>query len=187
MIPRPFAISPGVVVPAGGTTTGTCGCAYSLGSSVSSRAASLRLRSLYDGTRTEASYSGRVAILPQFAVEPSMTLNWVDLPYGSFDATTAQLPIHLHAVAADDLSSLIQYNVSLSSISSSVRLRWEYSPGSELFLVYSDGHNLLDSQTPAGPAQSLDCGEDHPAAALLTDALVPFQPDRVDPPVRGSV
>jgi hypothetical protein len=48
------------------------------------------------------------------------------------------------------LSSLVQYNISGHSVTSSARLRWEYRPGSELFLVYSDGRNLLDSQTPAG-------------------------------------
>ena len=28
-------------------------------------------------------------------------------------------------------------------MSSSVRFRWEYSPGSEIFVVYSDGRNTL--------------------------------------------
>jgi hypothetical protein len=28
-------------------------------------------------------------------------------------------------------------------MSASVRLRWEYRPGSELFVVYSDGRNTL--------------------------------------------
>ncbi len=48
------------------------------------------------------------------------------------------------------LSSLVQYNASARSMTSSVRLRWEYRPGSELFLVYSDGRNLLATQTPTG-------------------------------------
>ena len=37
------------------------------------------------------------------------------------------------------VSSLIQFNPSAHTVSSSVRLRWEYQPGSELFVVYSDG------------------------------------------------
>jgi hypothetical protein len=106
--------------------------------------------SLYDGTRTEASYSGRVAIVPQFALEPGITLNWVDLPYGSFDAKLLNSRFIFTPSPRIILSSLVQYNVSGNSISSSVRLRWEYRPSSELFLVYSDGHNLLDSQVPVG-------------------------------------
>ena len=39
------------------------------------------------------------------------------------------------------ISSLTQYNASDHTLSSSVRLRWEYVPGSEFFAVYSDGRN----------------------------------------------
>jgi hypothetical protein len=39
------------------------------------------------------------------------------------------------------VSSLFQYNASDHGLSSSVRLRWEYTGGSELFVVYSDGRN----------------------------------------------
>jgi hypothetical protein len=46
------------------------------------------------------------------------------------------------------ISSLVQYNVSDHTVSSSVRLRWEYIPGSELFMVYSDGRNTSDAPIP---------------------------------------
>ena len=46
------------------------------------------------------------------------------------------------------ISSLVQYNVDANSLSSSVRLRWEYTGGSELFVVYSDGRNTLTSGYP---------------------------------------
>ena len=63
------------------------------------------------------------------------------------------------------VSSLIQFNVDAHTLSSSVRFRWEYRPGSDLFLVYSDGRGTL------GPgndhAQSHDCGESDEARALL--------------------
>ena len=45
-------------------------------------------------------------------------------------------------------SSLVQYNAAANSLSSSVRLRWEYTPGSELFVVYSDGRNTLPRGFP---------------------------------------
>ena len=45
------------------------------------------------------------------------------------------------------LSSFIQYNSSSDSLSSSVRFRWEYEPGSDLFVVYSEGREDL-SLTP---------------------------------------
>ena len=35
-------------------------------------------------------------------------------------------------------SGLVQYNSNGDSLSTNLRLRWEYSPGSELFIVYTD-------------------------------------------------
>jgi hypothetical protein len=46
------------------------------------------------------------------------------------------------------ISSLMQYNATDHTVSSSVRLRWEYVPGSELFAVYSDGRNTADALVP---------------------------------------
>jgi hypothetical protein len=43
------------------------------------------------------------------------------------------------------VSSLIQYNAGAHTVSSSVRLRWEYVAGSEISAVYNDGRNALDS------------------------------------------
>jgi len=151
LVPRPFFISPGVIIPSGGYGARNLRTTYSLGQQrfVSGRLA-VGYGSLYEGTRTEASYSGRVAIVPQFALEPGITLNWVDLPYGSFDAQLLNSRFIFTPSPRIILSSLIQYNVSGDTISSSVRLRWEYRPSSEIFLVYSDGRNLLDSQNPAG-------------------------------------
>ena len=41
------------------------------------------------------------------------------------------------------ISSFIQYNSRSDSLSSSVRFRWEYEPGSDLFVVYSEGRDDL--------------------------------------------
>ena len=37
---------------------------------------------------------------------------------------------------------LVQYNSSTDSVSSNLRLRWEYSPGSELFVVYTEEREM---------------------------------------------
>ena len=39
------------------------------------------------------------------------------------------------------MSVLVQYNSSTHALSTNVRLRWEYRPGGEFFLVYSDGRD----------------------------------------------
>ena len=41
------------------------------------------------------------------------------------------------------VSALLQYNSSDNSVSSNVRLRWEYQPGSELFVVYNEQRDTL--------------------------------------------
>jgi hypothetical protein len=35
-------------------------------------------------------------------------------------------------------SAFLQYNSEAHSVSTNIRFRWEYRPGSELFLVYND-------------------------------------------------
>jgi hypothetical protein len=89
-------------------------------------------------------------VLPQFSIEPNVTLNWVDLPYGSFTAHLAGTRVTVTPSARMLISSLLQWNLSADTLTSSVRLRWEYTGGSELFVVYSDGRD-----TRPGAASSL--------------------------------
>ena len=44
-------------------------------------------------------------------------------------------------------SVLMQYQSASSSLSTNARFRWEYIPGSEFFVVYSDGRDTLDTTT----------------------------------------
>ena len=41
------------------------------------------------------------------------------------------------------MSSLVQFNADAHTLASSVRFRWEYRPGSDLFVVYSDGRETV--------------------------------------------
>ena len=151
LVPRSFAIAPGVVVPAAGYSSRNVRASYSLGQQrlLSGRAA-IGHGTFYDGTRTEASYNGRIGIVPQFAFEPSVSLNWVDLPFGEFRATLLNSRFILTPTPRMMVSSLVQLNPSAHTVSASVRWRWEYQPGSELFVVYSDGRT-----TDSGAAQGL--------------------------------
>jgi hypothetical protein len=45
-------------------------------------------------------------------------------------------------------SALIQYQSRTHSLTTNARLRWEYLPGSELFIVYSDGRTTLERGFP---------------------------------------
>ena len=46
------------------------------------------------------------------------------------------------------VSGLVQYQGRTDSLSTNARFRWEYRPGSELFVVYSDGRNTLTRGIP---------------------------------------
>ena len=78
-----------------------------------------------------------------------MTLDWVHLPYGDFTARLINSRFTVTPSARMLISSLVQYNAGANSLSSSIRLRWEYTGGSELFVVYSDGRNTIVPGFPA--------------------------------------
>ena len=141
-LPSDFAISPGVVVPAGGYSTHTFSGNYTLAQQRRvSGTISASHGSFYGGTRTSAGYSGRVAFSANVGVEPNVTLNWVRLPYGDFTARLVGLRLAVAPTARLGFSGLTQFNPTSRTLTSSARMRWEYTPGSELFVVYSDGRD----------------------------------------------
>jgi hypothetical protein len=141
-LPANFTISPGVIVPAGGYSSRTVSATYNLAQQrqISGRLSASR-GSFYGGTRTSASYSGRVAFSANVGVEPNITLNWVRLPYGDFNARLFGLRLAIAPTARLGFSGLTQFNPTSRTLTSSARMRWEYTPGSELFVVYSDGRD----------------------------------------------
>ena len=150
LLPARFTIAPGVVVPAGGYDYQASRVAYTLGQQRKlSGTVAASSGTLYNGTKSEASFSGRWGVVPRFSMEPAVTIDWVSLPYGDFTAKVMSSRFTLTPTARMLLSSLVQYNAAASSLSASARLRWEYTGGSELFVVYSEGRNTL---TPGYPA-----------------------------------
>jgi hypothetical protein len=43
-------------------------------------------------------------------------------------------------------SALLQYNSADRAFSTNLRFRWEYAPGSELFLVYADERDMTEDR-----------------------------------------
>ncbi len=46
-------------------------------------------------------------------------------------------------------SALVQYNSDARTFETSVRFRWEYQPGSDLFVVYTDNRDTTGPGVPA--------------------------------------
>ena len=102
-----------------------------------------RKGSFFSGDRDEITYRGRIEISPQFSLEPQLSLNFVRLPEGEFTARLVSTRVNYTFSPRMFVSSFIQYNSSSDALLSSVRLRWEYEPGSDLFVVYSEGREDL--------------------------------------------
>ena len=44
---------------------------------------------------------------------------------------------------------MVQYNSTLEQVSANVRFRWEYRPGSEIFVVFNEDRNTAMERFPA--------------------------------------
>ena len=148
-LPLDFAISSGVIVPAGEHSYETLSASYTAAQQRKfSGTMSASYGSLYGGTRTSVSYRGRIGFSAHVGVEPNVALNWVSLPFGDFTARLFGMRVALTPTARLGFSALSQFNPSANSLTSSARMRWEYTPGSELFVVYSDGRDTATGSYP---------------------------------------
>ena len=98
-----------------------------------------RRGSYYGGDITSLGISqGWITVTPQLSLEPSLSFNWIDLPQGHFGRHVALTRITYTMTPRAFVSGLVQYNAGSDTFSTNVRLRWEWAPGSELFLVYTE-------------------------------------------------
>ena len=136
----PFNIAPGVTIPAGDYAFNNLRISYSLGAQKRwTGATSLEYGTYYDGDRTALEFrSGRLSIAPKFSVEPSLLMNWIDLPYGSFTTRLYRSRVNYTFSPRMFVAGLMQYNSRNNTFSTNVRLRWEYILGSELFVVFTE-------------------------------------------------
>lgn len=150
-----FEISDGIFLPIGGYDFDRIRASYRLGPQ---RKVTGWLQAstggFYDGSRSEVGYFGRIEVTPQFSLEPDISQNWVTLPVGDFTTTLLRLRGIYSASARSFFAALIQYNTSNSSLSMNLRYRWEYRPGSDIFVVYSDGRDTEETILPALRSQS---------------------------------
>jgi len=144
LLSRPTPVA-GVTFPAGGYEFTNALASYGFGSQRRvSGTVSLQAGQFYDGTITSLSYTAgamapaRVAVLKQFSLEPSVQISRVQSP--GRNATTKVLRTRADYGFSPLMfaSALLQYSSADNAFSSNLRFRWEYRPGSELFVVYSD-------------------------------------------------
>ena len=144
-LPRPFNIAPGFVIPVGGYDTNTVRGAYNFGRQRPlSGNVTAQYGTFYTGHLTSLGVAqGRINVTNQMSVEPTMTINWVDLAQGSFTQELFGSRVTYTMTPRMFVSALLQYNSSTDTTSTNVRLRWEYQPGSEFFVVYNETRDTL--------------------------------------------
>ncbi len=96
----------------------------------------------YNGTRTGITTERpRLEITPRLLLEPGVTANWISLPGAAFTQLLFTPRVSYTFTPRLSTSALLQYNSSAKSFSTNVRFRWEYRPGSDFFIVYSDNRD----------------------------------------------
>ena len=141
---RPFRIAPTVTVPVGAYDTKTVRTSYVIGPQKRYNfSGSYEYGGLYGGTQHVFGISGaRLAVTPKLAVEPAISINRIDLPYGTFTTQLYRTRTTYTFTPRIFASAFVQYNSTNSTFSTNLRLRWEYTPGSEFFVVYTNDQNM---------------------------------------------
>ncbi|MDR0786316.1 MAG: carbohydrate binding family 9 domain-containing protein [Gemmatimonadota bacterium] len=96
--------------------------------------------------------SGRMEVTPQISLEPSFEFNWINVPEANgtvqYNQHVARTRLTYTLTPRAYLSSYMQYNAGTNNVSGNFRFRWEWAPGSELFVVYTEDRNtdVLDNR-----------------------------------------
>ena len=155
---EPFEMASDVTIPVGGYRFQDVLTSFEFGQQrrVSGRL-SVQHGSFFSGTKTSVEFGvggggfrggSRLELTPQLSVEPGVSLNWIDLPEGRFTTELVTARTTYTVTPLMFVSALLQYNSSNNSLGANIRFRWEYQPGSELFVVYSEQRDTLTPRFP---------------------------------------
>jgi hypothetical protein len=140
-------------IPPGGYTFPSVTASYTFGAQRrASGAIAVQSGDYYDGTiRSVTVGSGgmtpaRVALLQRLAVEPTFSITRIERPGASFTTRLARARVDYAFSPLMFASALLQYSSADRAFSTNLRYRWEYAPGSELFLVYTDERDMTADQ-----------------------------------------
>ena len=140
---EPFEITPAVTIPVGGYSFQDMFASYLMGPQrLLSGTAFVQVGGFFGGDITAFGYrQGRLEVTRRISVEPTVSINLVDLPEDEFTATVVSTRVTHTFTPRMFFSGLVQYNSTARSLSTNLRFRWEWQPGSELFVVYNDEHD----------------------------------------------
>ena len=150
LLDQPFPIASGLTIPVGGYSFQDLQMSFTLGQQ-HTLAGTLAVQhgSFFSGEKTTVRFSGgRIGLTPQFSVEPSVSFNRLDLPEGQVTTRLLTTRTTYTVTPRMFVSALLQYNSGNDAVSTNLRLRWEYQPGSEIFVVYNEQRDTLAQRFP---------------------------------------
>ena len=149
-LPEPFPISAGVTLPVGGYDFAFMSVGYNFGQQRWLSGNILAEHgTFFSGHKTTLGVSrGRASVTNQFSIEPTYSVNWIDLAGGSFTTNLVGTRATYTMTPRMFASALVQYNSSIDAVSANVRFRWEYSPGSEIFVVFNEERDTETRRFP---------------------------------------
>jgi hypothetical protein len=150
LLPSPFRIASAITLPAGGYRYRNARVGFTRAQLHRvSGTLSAEYGTFYNGHKTTVGVSGgRMNLATRLSVEPTYSVNRVELAQGSFTAHLAGARATWTATPLMFTSAFLQYNSSNHAVSANVRFRWEYRPGSELFVVYNEERDTLARRFP---------------------------------------
>ena len=148
---KPFTVYPGVILPTGGYSFNDVQLSYGFGQQHRLAGTfSVTRGQFYDGAKTSVvARTARLEVTKQFYIEPGLSLDQVDLPEGAFTSKVVNMRTTYTVTPRMFVAALITYNATTAAVSSNARLRWEYTPGSEFFIVYTEERDSLSPHFPA--------------------------------------
>ena len=158
MVLRPFTIGPNAKIPAGRYDFHNVHSEYTLGQQRKfSGTVYVEHGSFYGGQKTSLglSSSPRLKLSSRLSIEPRLILNRVTLPQQSFSTRLITANAIYGLAPSTFVTARLQYNSDARIVSSNLRFRWEYQPGSELFVVYNDQRDTEATMAPGLKNRSL--------------------------------
>ena len=101
----------------------------------------------YSGHRQQFEYNGRVKVSSQLAFEPRLLASRITLREGAFTTKLFGARTTYTVTPRMFVSGLVQYNSGLNTLESNIRWRWEYQPGSDIYVVYTDARDTFGSRS----------------------------------------
>ena len=147
----PLALTERVTVPTGGYSFSEVRGMYWFGPQRAATGIVKLIRGqFYDGTRTELSvFKSLISLTPRLSVEPGLTIDWLNLPQARFQTSLISARTIYALTPRAAVTAFLQYISIAHAVSVNARFRWEYTPGSDLFVVYTDRR---DTRQPGFPA-----------------------------------